>query len=78
METHIEPRVTRVLQSSESAQIRFIFTEFTAGLTSCSIAKKRRNLGLDAFWQIRQAERALSAANKSMLRFRNRYPGLTR
>ena len=39
METHFEPRISRVLKSCENVGINFVFTELTVGLLFGFIAR---------------------------------------
>jgi hypothetical protein len=51
-----------------------LILELTVGVTTCKIARSRRQLGLDVAKFVEHAELALSTANKSMMKFTHKYP----
>jgi hypothetical protein len=65
-----EARINRLLQTGQQAAIDFVFSQLTVGITSCQIAKTRPDRGLDDHRALRQAQMALSTAERFMWRCR--------
>jgi hypothetical protein len=66
--------VKQTQQSAEKTEIDFVFVELTVGITTCKIARSRRQLGLDVEEYLKHAELALSTANRSMMKFAHKHP----